>query len=694
MINELFNLSSALASVQAQMQSWHRKYKPIPNANADAPCIRITVSDGKVVNVSLIKNSKDSKNSEDSELGRNLRKYGSNQGTYPCMNLAPLYRVTGESVKRELADLGKHPEKIDEACICEMKAWCAESNWTKKFLEKYKVSMEKVPSELSQAADRYPALRTLLDETKPFVSASDLHAELERVAWEMLGQKEQVSLALKMLFYQGKEDKNAEDDYGSLSVAFESAKLIDEGTPAVSEKFVCELNAHLLKIDEEERAKYDKDSLDAFGIPFQAVEEPMPTVKLAGGFDVTLRTMFKEQRCQTRYGKIGDASYLISPEKRMQLQSALEWIGDLERKNVTWINTDKNEILFAYPSSMPEVLISYTAMFKKSENNDTTFAAQAKKFIQDLRKIKEHGTDTHAKRITFFVLRKIDKVRTKVVYTRQTDPYELEKCSEGWTLGCANLPDFPCGTPDVPYPLDVADTLNCFLKHDGSVATDKFKPFSKYHGIEILMDPALSVAADLHRLTECAMSIGGHFGGLCAKCEKKDQHQCPVSDKAKSLLALMGLFLYRDCIRKDCYMENLPYLYGQLLKAADELHALYCRVVRGGDYPPQFVGSSLFQNAAEMPVRTMNLLSQRIMPYYSWAKSYRLKDIQESKKESWRAKWLYSVCEKTMSKLQNSWTHQTRFNDEEKAQLFIGYLAEFPQREAIEANTKEETENE
>ena len=141
-------------------------------------------------------------------------------------------------------------------------------------------------------------------------------------------------------------------------------------------------------------------------------------------------------------------------------------------------------------------------------------------------------------------------------------------------------------------------------------------------------------------------------------------------------------------------MDNLPYLYGQLLKAADELHALYCRVVRKGAYPSQFIGSSLFHDAAEMPVRTINLLSQRIMPYYSWAKSYRFKNVQEDQKESRRAKWLYNMFEKIMNKLQNSWTPQTRFNDEEKAQLFIGYLAGFPEKEVIKADIKEESENE
>lgn len=355
---------------------------------------------------------------------------------------------------------------------------------------------------------------------------------------------------------------------------------------------------------------------DAFGIPFQAIEEPMPNVKLAGGFDVTLRTMFKKQRCQTRYGKIENASYPISPQMRMGLQAALEWAGSSEQKDTTWINTDKNEVLFAYPSSLPKQPVSFTAIFKQNCDKSIAFSSQAKQFIQELKQTKEIGTDSNAKRITIFVLRKIDKARTKVVYTRQTDPYELEKCSEEWTLGCANLPPFSFGTPKTLYPLDIADVLNRFWKQSGEVATDKFKPVPQYHGIEILMDSKLSVSADLHRLSESAMSIGSFFGNLSAK----NAWSQPMQKKAKDMLALKGLIFYRERIGKEKYMESLPYLYGQLLKAADELHALYCKVVRNGEVPSQFVGGTLFQSAAEAPIRTLNILSQRIMPYYSWGK--------------------------------------------------------------------------
>lgn len=551
--------------------------------------------------------------------------------------------------------------------------------------------MEKTPVELQSVAVQYEPLQILMDETNYFTDASILHREFERFAWKMISSGQNVALALRVLFYPSTEDKNAEEDYGSISIAFESEKMIDNGLPAISEKFVFEVNQHLLEVEAQETKEETNDSIDAFGIPFQAIEEPMPSVKLAGGFDATIRTMFKEQRCQSRYGRIENASYPISPSMRMQFQSALEWVGSVAQKNITWINTDQNEILFAYPLSLPDIPISYTAMFKRSENKAVAFSAKAEQFIRELQQTKSAEMDSKSKWIRVIVLRKIDKARTKVIYTRQTDANELERCSEAWTRGCLNLPAFPFGTPRTPYPLDVADILNRFWKQSGEIAADKFKPCPKYHGMELLLEPDLPVTADMHRLTESTMNIGPHLGNLCAK--KEFYH--PIWEKTKDTLAILGLFLNREHIGKDQYMENLPYLYGQLLKAADELHALYCTVVRNGDIPPQLVGSSLFQSAAETPTRTMQMLSQRLIPYYSWAKSYRLKNVNAHGKESWRAGWPYSICEKIMGKLQESWTAQTRFNDEEKAQLFIGYLAAFPKKEQAEQIiTEEEAEHE
>lgn len=498
-----------------------------------------------------------------------------------------------------------------------------------------------------------------------------------------------MEIALQILFYQGNSKKDAVDDYGTLSVAFEATKLLDIGTPAVSLKFVEGLNKALQDTDipvMTEKAKI----IDAFGNEFTPLEEPMPEVKLAGGFDVKLRSMFKEQRCQTRYGRIEDNSYPISREMRKALHSALNWIGQADKKDIHWINLDKNEILFAYPSRLPRTPISFTQVFGSSKNLKT-FEEQSKSFLQDINKAGSDEGNLQIEGIQLFVLRKVDKARTKVIYTRQTDPAEIEKSSERWITGCTdNLPAFSFGQPCVPYPLNVADIFNSFWKQDGTIATGNFKPVPKYHGIKLMLEPGESIISDLHMLVEKGMTVGPYLGNELVK----NGRYLPVR-KINDLLALMGLMLYRDCIRRGEYMENLPYQYGQLLKASDELHALYCKVVRKGDFPTQFVGSSLFQSASEAPVRTLNVLAQRIAPYYSWAKSYRLKDVQKEGEESWRARWLYLQYENIMSKLHDKWTDHTRFNDAEKAQFFIGYLAAFPKKERPnEIDKKEDGVNE
>ena len=122
-------------------------------------------------------------------------------------------------------------------------------------------------------------------------------------------------------------------------------------------------------------------------------------------------------------------------------------------------------------------------------------------------------------------------------------------------------------------------------------------------------------------------------------------------------------------------MEDFPYLCGQLLKISDELHALYCTVVRNGDIPPQLAGGGMYQAVLESPLRSLNVLGQRMNPYINWAKYYRYKKVQEKNKESWRASWLLTLYEKTADKLYAAWNEEHRFNDVEKAQFFIGYLA-------------------
>jgi hypothetical protein len=685
-INELYQLSKAMENAGVQATNWHRKYKPIPNVKPNAPCVRICMSNGKVTELSFV----------DKELGSELRKYGTNQGSYPCMNMVALYRVTDEKVKKEISDISQGNWETDS--LEKIKSWCTENNWNSKFLNKYKISMKNTTEELVSlmGAVSFEPLTILMDETSIFSSDPMLlHKELENAVFRMLERKENIELAFTVLFYMGNPQKKAENDSGSLSVALESEKLIDMGIPAVSVRFTEEFNAALLHAESIEKEAAVGDQVDAFGVSFLPLEEPMPEVKLAGGFDVKLRTMFKEQKCQTRYGNIENASYPISPLMRKNLQTALNWMGNSDHEDITWINTDRNEILFAYPSQLPKVPISFTRPIRRPRNEEGSFVEQSKKFISEFKKARQPGTDPNSEYIQIFILRKVDKARTKVIYTRQTDPDEIEVCSEAWTIGCGdNLPLFPFGSVSVPFPIDAADILNYIWKQDGTLASDNFKPIPRYHGMELFLERDMPVQRDLHILVQSAEQLGAYLGKL-----NVDNVYAPIWWKVKGMLALIGLLLYRAGIRKEQYMENFPYLYGQLLKISDELHALYCNAVRDGSLPSQLAGGSLFRAAADAPVRTLNLLGQRMAPYIIWAKSYRTKKIMTTNEESWRAGWLLNLYEKIATQLESAWTSSTRFNDEEKAQLFIGYLAAFPKKEqpdekTVSQNLKEEKKDE
>ena len=124
-------------------------------------------------------------------------------------------------------------------------------------------------------------------------------------------------------------------------------------------------------------------------------------------------------------------------------------------------------------------------------------------------------------------------------------------------------------------------------------------------------------------------------------------------------------------------MEGTPYLMGQLLKASDELHALYCKVVRNHQIPPQLVGSALFVAASETPGRTLSQLSVRMAPYLSWAKQYRTKNEEASG----LAGWYLKIFESIANKLAEAYSVPMHWSDAQKAQLFIGYLASFPKQE-------------
>ena len=682
MINELNQLAEALQNTSISISAWHHRYRPISNIRDNAPCIQI-ILDGhhisRIVNVSA-------------EKGVNIRRYGDNQGSFPAMNLTPLYRIADAEVKKEInALIDNHSAEVD---LEKIKSWCVSDNWTAKFQNKYRQNLISRPQELADKLKSeniaFAPVTDLISAVEYFQDPSVMYCELQQIAFKMLEKRDGIKSALQILFFLPSQKDEESANTGKLSVVLDTEDLIDEGWSTVGPKFAKGLNQALIQAESAKQADQINEMLDAFGISYTPIDDTMPTVKLDAGFDVTLRTMFHGQPCQFRYGAIENGSYPISRKKRSDLSAALEWLSRKEREDKTWVRIGKSEAMFVYPSKLPDRLPSLTGSFQKpadEEAREGLFEAMSKDFTEYLSKTKVLDPDCYPEWIQFFVLKKLDKARAKVVYSYNASPEEIIQRSDLWQKSADNLPQFRFGRPWVPFPLQVARIINQVRKLDGTILDAKYKKASDFHGMELFFGvPSQVLREDLRVLIKNSQPLAV-FSGL--NLNRSIPQRMWVINDLQQVLALMGMLLYWTNHRKGDYMNEYPYLLGQMLKAADYLHELYCIKVRGNEDQksmPQLIGGSLYTSAADFPNQTLVQLMQRMKPYLNWARSNRSAHLETTKKggekiEGPSAGYYLLIFTQIADKLLPVLKPDVRFSDTDKAKLFIGYLASFPKKE-------------
>ncbi len=684
MINELHQLHTALKETGIAAEVWHPKYGEIANITSKAPCIRIVIDGEKVAEIESVAKDKQS----------NIRRFGNNQGSFPAMNLAALYRVTDEGAKKKITQLIQDGGEYE---LDRIRSWCSADNWTPKFCNKYKINFGSRPNDILELlGDKsgFEPLKGLIEAARPFKDPQKLHDALTDTAMQMLSEHKDIATALRMLFFLSTPKDVNSGETGNLSVVLDTYDLEETGFSTVGPKFARGLNCALLQAEQERRKEAPVRGRDAFGRSFVPLEEPMPKVKLAAGFDVVLRTMFKGQPCQHRYGRIENATYPVSGDERTELSAALKWLSVEERKNKTWVSIGKGEAMFVFPSKMSSDIPALTGLYQSAfdpQQEEALFEARAKEFSEYVTKTKELDPEHYPEWIQFFVLRKLDKARTKIVYSYNARPEDIVQRSNEWQNAAKNLPAFHIGAPMVPFPLRIADTINRVWKQDGTQIGDKHNEVTAYFGMELFFHEA-----DLDHILRVLLinaSPLAVFAGNTLNTHRAIDGRSQLRP-LKETLVLMGMLLYWKDRRKDEYMNEYPYLFGQLLKASDGLHELYCRIERNGQIPPQLIGSSMYQAAMDSPKQTLAQLGKRLAPYLGWARShmdasYQIRKENGENAGSLSARYYLYVMSNISERLSAALTEQTRFDDTEKAQLFIGYLASFPKKEGKETDRAE-----
>ena len=655
MLNELHQLSVTLASHNIKQQKWHHQYKPLPGG----ACYRIWLGDdGAVADVELM--SKD--------LMDVCRKFGNNQQTFPAFNIAPLYRVTSDEDKRYYDALYSGKQELD---VNYLQSICIADNWSVKL-------RNKIPRSLRTQIPNTPegsAIAALMKITAS-LDIDMLRSTLEQQVWKRLSSD--IKTYLPLLIHKGNERKQLEDDIGSISIILDLINWEKFGYRIANENTTRQVNDWLFANDSDLQPE-TSDQLDAFGSPFVELGETMPSVRLASGFDVTLRSMFHDQVCQFRYGKADDHSFPINKVNRDTLKSSLEWIVKPDNENVTWHRIDKDAMLFVYPNRVPKILPKFAALFGNTENHKdsiTRFEKVAEDFSKTL-----NGLETNQKpeNIHVFALQQMPPAvskRARVVFSRNLSPSGLINAANEWQQGCHNLPPVARIESITPFPLNISKIANKVWIRNGTRADGKSEVILMryYQGMELLLDKP--VPSQILRIAGgvtanslgLILFVGNNLpkGGNLVNDALKEE----IGD----LLSLLGLLLYKSGIKKEDYMKDTAYSIGQLLKISDELHALYCEIKRDGEVPPQLAGNSVFVTASETPAQALALLSTRMTPYIAWAEQY----MRQGEDKSGLAVWYMRQYGALMPQLHPKLTEDIRFGDLEKAQLFIGYLAVLP----------------
>ena len=518
---------------------------------------------------------------------------------------------------------------------------------------------------------------------------------LETYLLKKLESKENTKEYLPLLVYQGNKKKDPEKDEGSLSIILDLHDWERYGYPIASEHTTRQINNWLLMEENRHLSKRTADRYDAFGDPYSDIGKPMPSVPLAFG-NVGLRSMFKEQRCQFRYRNADDTSYPISMENRYVAQKSLKWISRNENENIMWQKIANDAILFVFPSKLPKIPLKFVKIFnrKDSGENPESFEEIAKNFISVIDGLPP---EQNPKNIQIFALQQVPPLlskRAKVAFTHNCTIESLINAAKVWQSGSKNLPNISCTKLNTPFPLQVSGIVNNVWRQNGELANQGktvVKQVRYWYGMELLLN-APHESKLLHLLRGLLTHSAGlvfYVGNKLSKRETPKKHLEAIG----RLFPLFGLLLHKCGCMKEDYMENTAYLIGQTLKISDGLHELYCEIKRAGDVPPQLVGNSMFVLAAETPVQALAQLGTRMCPYISWAKQYRTKREEKSN----LAGWYLHLYENTISKLYSSFggRNHFKFNDLEKAQLFIGYLAEFPKKDrTVLKSTDEEKEHE
>ncbi len=686
MLDELFKAATAIEGAGISVKDWHPKFKPLPAVKKNAPCIRIWLdTEGHITDLESLS----------SEQVVKLRKFEPNNGqSFPGFNVRPLFirilsnlearKFSAEAVENLKAPFFDWDLLLRGACDL----------WAKDTVKTVDRILTKISADLKKRCEKKGCLSE--DETLSclFAAVEKMDALQFRTEYEqkLKSKIAEGTLPLSLLLFCGEEGKESK-----VSVFVDVQKYQD--FPVGHEKTIARLN-DLLFIENNPNAapnsgRHLKDAYGADAAGSENLKMAQVAVPVLGG--VFLRSQAKTIPAQCRYDLSEGETFTIGLQTRSSVKSALEWLSNPERNGKTYGVAGDRELLFAYPAKLPlDSCPELALLLGAQSDDDRKFADLAETVIGQLHGMGDaEGIDGN---LEIFSLRKMDKARTKVVYYHNTTVASLEAASRDWDTGFKNIPpldirvwsddknekgkSFPVSVaPQTLFPVKLHKILNTvWMLSRNELKQAKVKLFEPSTGLRLLLNVA-ETAQTAYVMERFLVHSQTYFIALCRARGRNEIVGQKDLVNLETYPGVLGLLLYKIGKTKENYMNESAFQLGRFLRVADEIHRLYCEVVRKREIPPELCGSSMLAATLENPTQALAQLCMRSAPYLRWARAYHGED-KGGLVHYWMRQWapIADALHET------NWA--ARPTAEDRAQIFLGYLSSFTKSEKPESTTE------
>jgi hypothetical protein len=477
---------------------------------------------------------------------------------------------------------------------------------------------------------------------------------------------------------------------GKENVVLVSGNFSQPNLPIIQQSFLFARNEAIPSV-----SRYGKKSSDTIPVGYMT--------------DIRLCAAIKELCCEKRRGTTWSA---IPGEAPKQSDLLLAFVDEvLDVSTVSLLAGNEEDLSEEEPNSVTDSASSVAVFEKRTERLINAVQAKVK-------------TDLRNTPVRLIVIRKLDPANRKVVFASAPTVAEVYKAATTWVAGERNVPSWLTlpilqkgkqkprlmGPPHVAplgliafskkvyirggsesqevVGLTAAETLRCFL--DPSRNSD----LSARHRVKRVLRLVLRRRATLVSGSAHALLRGFDFA------KDYDRHE------TLRTITILGILLHKLDRDKEVYMNETAFKLGQLLAAADVVHAGYCADVRGGAVPPSLLGNQIFTMAQTAPTKALAMFCRRWKPYDGWAK--------KASRDPNRAEAL--IASKQKSDQQRGWDikkalRHTRemgplaaelapalkgccVNDTFLAELLLGYIAGLPKAQKEDVYVQDQNQNE